>query len=106
MNRPRILWLGIEGEIGRLAEINRRLESECETLGFGPERRFHPHLTIGRVRIPEKGSELAAAHLRNGFESDEFEITEILIYESRLDHRGATYAVIERVALGDLGPES
>ena len=88
----RILWLGLQDETGNLAKINRILETECEKAGFEKENRnFKPHLTIARLREPHKSGNLAEKHLENIFEPVEFEVSEIVIYESKLQPTGSIY---------------
>lgn len=49
--RPRVLWAGVQEEGSTLKRLQKAIEDEMEKLGFAPERRkFHPHLTLGRVR--------------------------------------------------------
>jgi RNA 2',3'-cyclic 3'-phosphodiesterase len=97
---PRVLWIDVEDEAGSLAKINNRLETECEKLGFARERRgFVPHLTIGRVREPNRARALADKHLENNFEPVEFEISEIVIYESKLLPTGSIYSVVSKHGL-------
>ena len=48
---PRVLWVGLEGDLDGLADLQRSIEQATEAVGFARERRrFSPHLTIGRVR--------------------------------------------------------
>lgn len=89
---PRVLWIDVKDETGNLAKINDLLEAECEKIGFQRERRkYVPHLTIGRVREPNRARELAKKHLANEFEPVEFAVSEIVIYESQLKPTGAVY---------------
>ena len=97
---PRVLWIDVKDEAGSLAKINDRLEADCEKIGFARERRgFVPHLTIGRVREPNKARELAEKHLQNGFEPVEFTVSEIVIYESKLLPAGSVYRIVSKHAL-------
>lgn len=51
MNRPRIVWLGVEKGREELRELQRKIERELEKIGFpGEDREFKAHLTIGRVK--------------------------------------------------------
>src|SRR5512143_3510042 len=51
---PRVVWLGLGGDINVLAGIARKVDAACEGLGFKPDGRpFKPHLTLGRVRSPK-----------------------------------------------------
>jgi 2'-5' RNA ligase len=97
VRNPRVLWIDVIDEAGNLAEIFRELDERCEKLGFAREsRKFVPHLTIGRVREPGRAKELGAAHLEKGFEPVEFDVSEIVIYESKLLPTGSVYAVVSK----------
>ena len=100
VKNPRILWLDVQGDLDVLRQINENLETECEKIGFAKEKRtYKPHLTIGRIREPNKARGLAAKHLQNGFASVEFEVSEIIIYESKLQPTGAIYSPIQKIKL-------
>ena len=99
--RGRVLWLDVRGETPRLAALNRRLESECERLGFARERReFVPHLTIARLKEPEKSRPLVEKHLALGFAPVAFPVNEIVVYESILLPSGSVYRKLKAVPLG------
>ena len=94
---PRVLWIDLKDEAKNLSKINERLETECAKIGFQREKRaFVPHLTIGRVREPNRANNLARKHLENNFEPVEFEISEIVIYESKLLPTGSVYSVVSK----------
>lgn len=95
----RILWLGVEAP-PVLAEIAHRLESECRALGFEPEnRKFSPHLTIGRVREPGRSGGLGEKHRSKDFGPVRMAVEEIVIYESRLQPGGSVYTNIAAARL-------
>ncbi len=51
MRRPRVIWVGLAGELDRLGSVAGALEEACFALGFPKEgRAFRPHLTLGRVK--------------------------------------------------------
>jgi 2'-5' RNA ligase len=100
----RVLWIDVVDEKGNLAKINRILENECEKIGFPKEKRaFKPHLTIARLREPEKSRELAQKHLQTIFEPVRFDVSDIVIYESKLRPAGSVY---EKLASFKLKPET
>ena len=48
--RPRVLWLGLAGPVGRLLALQRATEAALVGCGVPRETRpFQPHLTIGRI---------------------------------------------------------
>lgn len=55
---PRVVWVGVAGDVAMVAKIQTALENEARAVGFRPETRpFTPHLTLGRVnqlRAPDK----------------------------------------------------
>lgn len=55
--QPRALWIGVTSGadgLGRLeAEIARRFDRTADPAE--PARPFHPHLTLGRIKVPGRG---------------------------------------------------
>ena len=100
IKKARVLWLGIEYETGSMQKLNEILETECEGKGFSREKRsFKPHLTIARLREPKSSFKLIEKHLQNDFESDEFTVSGITIYESRLQKPGSIYTKYKNLNL-------
>ena len=98
---PRVLWLGLRDEGGRLVLLQRRLEEECEREGFPREpRAFKPHLTLARVRSPHGARELAAAHRETDFEPQSFRVSELIVMRSELGPGGSRYTPLSRHRLG------
>lgn len=97
----RVLWLSLQDEKGSLNRINNILESECEGYGFIKEKRlFKPHLTIARLRQPEKSKDLIEKHLQTNFETAGFEVGELTIYESKLHPANSIYSVVSKHEFG------
>lgn len=75
--QPRVLWIGINDRSGGLAQLQSRLEDEAEKAEFPKEtRRFHPHLTLARLRKPQHAQTLARLHQQMEFEPVSFEVSE------------------------------
>jgi 2'-5' RNA ligase len=97
--RARILWLGVTDEKGSLRELSKTLENECERQGFAREARdFKAHLTIARLREPEKSKSLVETHLQEKFTAVAFEVSEIVIYQSELSPQGSRYTIVSKHA--------
>ena len=76
------------------------LEEACQELGWAKETRaFRPHITVGRVRDPDEAATLAGKHLSTKIEPVEFEVAEIVIYESKLQSTGSVYSRVATVLL-------
>jgi RNA 2',3'-cyclic 3'-phosphodiesterase len=56
--RAQVLWAGIVGtEVPRLMALQSQLGTALRDAGLTAEERFHPHLTLARVRRPLKGGQ-------------------------------------------------
>jgi len=56
--RAQVLWVGIVGtELPRLMTLQSQLGTSLREAGLTVEDRFHPHLTLARVRRPLKGGQ-------------------------------------------------
>jgi 2'-5' RNA ligase len=99
--KPRVIWVGIAGEVERLGRLQARVEGTLEPLGFPREERsFRPHLTLGRVkdtrRPPDLTRALADVTLPVG---NPFDVREILVYKSDLRPTGAIYTKLQHLPL-------
>jgi 2'-5' RNA ligase len=99
--RPRVIWAGLSGQLERLQNLQRTLDSHLAVLGFSRETRaFKGHLTLGRVKgkIDFARMKTAIDKLK-GFESESFETSEIILFRSELRPTGAVYSKVQRVTL-------
>ena len=66
--RPRVIWLGVTGGAAELIAAAERLQKALRERGFAlEERKFRPHLTLGRVRPQgERGAKRAMAVIPSG----------------------------------------
>ncbi|MBA2662774.1 MAG: RNA 2',3'-cyclic phosphodiesterase [Bradymonadaceae bacterium] len=101
-NKPRILWAGIDARGGEvLGLLQQAIERDLDELGFATEfREFKAHVTLGRVKSTQTIdlSELVERYANMKFGKSY--IKDLILYESKLDHRGPHYHVLDRFALG------
>jgi 2'-5' RNA ligase len=58
--RPRVLWVGVEGDTAALHQLHGWTEAALQPLGYQPEHRdYRPHLTLARARDPRGDPTLA-----------------------------------------------
>jgi 2'-5' RNA ligase len=49
--KPRVIWVGLEGQLSTLINLQKQIDDRLESLGFPKEKRpFSPHITLGRIR--------------------------------------------------------
>ena len=90
---PRVFWLGISAEENSpLLLIQRWLEEELKSAGFKKEdRRFSPHLTLGRVKFSSNFSAVFEFMEKNPFPPTAFTVNHVSLIQSRLKPQGAEY---------------
>ena len=91
--RPRVLWLGMNGDVPRLVLFQQGLEAELGRIGFPAEERpFRPHLTLARIKSPRGLAGLERALEKGeGYAAGEFTASGIGLIRSELTPRGAVY---------------
>jgi len=101
--RPRTLWLGTGHGEQEMVALHDHVEKPLKKLGFRPEhRRFHPHLTIGRVRHGGPGMAQLGQLLDEyaQFEVGRVEVSQLVVFSSRLERTGPIYEALSRPKLG------
>ena len=100
--RPRVAWLGLEGDTLELEALADDVDEVAAELGYERERRrFRPHITVGRLRRgydPPEEFELVARELV--LPEQRLTIDRIQLFRSVLLPNGPEYAVIDEWRLG------
>lgn len=96
--RPRTLWVGVGDGADELVAIHDRLEIPMQDLGYRrEERRYQPHITLGRVKGDHPSNELPAELAkREDWSAGTQEVSEILVMGSELTRDGPQYTVLGR----------
>ena len=64
---PRVVWLGLEGDLESLRRLHKDVEAAVQQVGYDPApRALAPHLTIGRIRrgLPKPTLQALSARLK------------------------------------------
>jgi len=91
---PRVLWIGVKGDVERLSFFRDRLQKELKKFGIKEETRaFIPHITIGRFRkgFSEKEKLKNLLTEFKEVESPEADLKELILFKSELRPEGARY---------------
>jgi 2'-5' RNA ligase len=104
LRRVQVAWVGVSGEVDKLARLQQRIESNLARLGFAPELRpFTPHLTLARLRdqaSPDERQRFGQLIASTKFEAAySFQVDAINLMRSQLTREGAIYSQISSVQL-------
>lgn len=90
--RPRVIWIGIKQGASTVTRLAKLVNHELTQLGFSTDNRFHPHLTLARLRtatnlepiknILRKYDTIVGGSMR---------VKEIALMQSQLHRNGAIY---------------
>jgi len=89
-NFPRIIWIGTNDGINELEKLVEVIRSKLSQLGFNPDKKFKPHVTIFRVKnkiedLPDKLEKFSSYHF--GKQT----VSEIKLKKSELTPNGPIY---------------
>lgn len=101
LKRPRVFWVGLaENNHQTIIPLQKEIDNQLSDLGFEKEsRRFHPHLTLGRVRSPKNIDEVTQRFMDYHFPVIEFMVDQILVMKSELTSKGSIYSVQSTIPL-------
>ena len=101
----RVLWVGVDGEMTRLSELHKNVESELSNVGFKRDRRrFNPHITLARIR-----DRVSRADRRRLFETVSavshdrvrFSVKTVTLFQTTLHPEGSIHTALYRARLGE-----
>jgi 2'-5' RNA ligase len=103
---PRVVWVGIGGQTGKLRALQRRLTHELEERGFTPDDKpFAPHLTLARLNTPpDESSRLRLRELLSEppLRGESWRVEDLRVMRSDLSRTGARYTPLAIIPLGEL----
>lgn len=93
---PRAVWVGVNGPgLDTLLALQVAVAGAVTDLGYPPDDRFHPHVTLGRLRSGKKHGEPPDLtgqinHFRQ-WSAGNFEVATVVAYASTLTPEGPSY---------------
>lgn len=89
--RPRVIWIGLQGDVDPLLDLQSDLDHQFQTIGFPVEDKpFRAHLTLGRVKTAKGpiGLLQAASEIKI---TGKFRADSLALIRSKLTPKGAHY---------------
>ena len=89
-NFPRVIWIGTNDGVNELEELAEMIRSKLLDIGFSPDKKFKPHVTIFRVKnkiedLPSKLEKFSSCSFGKQL------ISEIKLKKSELTYQGPIY---------------
>ena len=89
-NSPRVIWVGVNDGVKELEKLAETIRSKLSDIGFSPDKKFKPHVTIFRVKnkiggLPDKLEKFSSYHFGKQI------ISEIKLKKSELTPNGPIY---------------
>ncbi len=96
LNRPRVLWVGVKQGAAAIKRLAEAVNLQLARVGYPAESRFHPHLTLARLRNRVNLGPLM--HLFKKYDIiDEatVNVNEMVLMRSQLHPKGAVYTPLK-----------
>jgi RNA 2',3'-cyclic 3'-phosphodiesterase len=91
---PRVLWIGLAGDVEVLRALQNRLANGLRQAGFPSEeedRAFRPHVTLARRRPAARSGKPEGWPPTHPPSPDTFAMHRVTLFQSKLSPRGPTY---------------
>jgi 2'-5' RNA ligase len=104
LKQPRVLWLGMHGDVDKMRLLQTRIDDRLVALGFEKEKReFTPHITLARIREKAGSSDrLKFGALLTGRSAGfkhMIQVEGVNLMQSRLQPGGSVYTRLASVKL-------
>ena len=104
--RPRVLWLGVGGDVDEAKSLVTDINRSLKDLGYPPEEReYAPHITIGRIRYPQKITPDVSRFLNSEYEPIPVDVQKVKFFHSDLVPGGPIYSILGVHELTPVGQE-
>jgi 2'-5' RNA ligase len=102
LRKPRVIWVGAAGPgVAPLMDLQKAIGDAVDSAGYPPDERFHPHVTIGRLK-PGRRRPLDLSSLMDRYATwspGSVWVSEVITFSSTLTPEGPVYAPLARSAL-------
>lgn len=101
VRRPSVIWVAVGPLDGPLDRIQKAAEAAAQGVGLArEEKKFHPHLTLARIREPRGAQPLIERVEREKeFLAGEFLVRSVTLFSSELTSKGPIYRRLKEFSL-------
>ena len=100
--RPRTLFMGVEGNINKLKELFQNIENEFEKIDIEKDRNdFFPHITLARIKYPQTHTPDIDLFLKSSYDPIDLSLDRVQFFSSELLPSGSIYTLLKTFPLGE-----
>ena len=100
--RPRTLFLDLEGNINILRDLYENIENELEKIDIPKDRNdFFPHITLARIKYPQAHTPDINLFLKSSYDPIDLSLDRVQFFASELLPSGAIYTLLKTFPLGE-----
>ena len=101
--RPRVLWMGVNGNLDPLYDLFTKIDSALDLLGFPKEKQgYTPHITLARIKYPQKWTPDISTFLNSSYDPIDFPIDRVQYFSSELLPSGTVHTLLKSFPLGEI----
>ncbi len=102
VERPRVMWAGLDGELEKLNQLVNQVQNGLDPLGFPKdEKGYHPHITLARAKYPQKKTPDISTFLKTTYDPIPFRIEKVQFISSELFPNGPVYSILSTHFFGN-----
>ena len=100
--RPRTLFLGVEGRLNILMDLVQNIENELEKIDIPKDQNdFFPHITLARIKYPQTHTPDIDLFLKSSYDPIDLSLDRVQFFASELLPSGAIYTLLKTFPLGE-----
>ena len=102
-SKPSVLFLGVSGNINALSKLVKDTEVLMTERGYPKlESDYFPHITIARIKYPQKFSPDISSFLNSSYDSIDFRVNHLQFFSSEILPEGVFYNLLGTFPLADI----
>jgi RNA 2',3'-cyclic 3'-phosphodiesterase len=99
LRQPKVFWIGVQDAGGQLFKLQDEIATQLLKLGFKEDKKYHPHLTLGRVKKPWLAKKVAEKLLPLEWNFGSFDADTVSAMKSELLPQGAHHTPLIEIEL-------
>ena len=100
--RPRTLFLGVEGRLNILNDLFQNIENELEKIDVQKDRNnFFPHITLATIKYPQAYTPDIDLFLKSSYDPIDLSMDRVQFFASELLPSGSIHTLLKTFPLGE-----